>query len=139
MKTKILTNLHQKVYRYIFWVGYFAVLATTFIPYAGEFNKIKIGTEAFHIRLDHLLHLLVYFLISMFYLFGMRKGLELFKGKSLLKFVLLILFLAILTEVIQLWIPERSFNVFDIISNVTGLAIGLGVIEMVQRYNAITA
>ena len=125
--------LPQSTYRYLFWIGYLSVFITTFLPVTGELNKIHIGPEAFYIRLDNLLHLLVYFLICMYYLFGMRKGFTLFKKNSLLIFILLILFLAIFTEMIQLWVPERAFNLFDLASNVIGVTIGLGVIEMVKR------
>jgi VanZ family protein len=123
----------NKLYRSIFWTGYLAVLITTFIPVAGELNKISIGPESFHIRLDHLLHLLVYFLICMYYLLGICKGITLFRREPLLKFILLIVLLAIITEVVQLWIPDRAFNVFDMISNVAGLIAGMGVIKMVQH------
>jgi len=53
------------LYRSIFWIGYFAVLINTFIPVDGELNKINIGLDDFHIRLDHLLHFAVYFIICM--------------------------------------------------------------------------
>jgi VanZ family protein len=131
--------VQQRFYRSIFWIGYLAVLITTFIPVAGELNKINIGPEAFHIRLDHLLHLLVYFLICMYYLIGITKRVTLFEKDSLLRFILLILFLATVTEVVQLWVPEQAFNVFDMISNVTGLGIGLGVIVLAQRHRGATA
>ena len=126
-------NLHQKIFRYIFWTGYLTVLITAFIPLGWDFAKIKIGPEAFHIRLDHLLHLAAYLLICMYYLFGLRKGLKLFNKNSLRKFVLLILLLGTITEVVQIWIPSRSFNVFDMVSNVTGLGLGVGVISLMQR------
>jgi VanZ family protein len=129
--------MKQRIYRYLFWTGYFAVLITTFLPVSGELNKINIGPEAFHIRLDHLLHLLVYFLISMYYFFGMMRGITLFKNHSLLKFVLLILLLAMVTEVVQLWVPERAFNVFDLISNLAGVSGGLVVNIMAQRREGI--
>jgi len=45
------------------------------------------------------------------------------------------LVLAIITELVQLWVPERVFNVFDLISNVSGVIVGMGVIRMVQRYD----
>ena len=125
--------MHQRKYRYIFWIGYLSVLVTTLLPVTGELNKIHIGPEAFYIRLDHLLHLLVYFLICMYYLFGVLKGFSLFEKNSLQRFVVLIFLLAVVTEVVQLWIPERMFNLFDMISNMTGLVIGVGVIEMVKR------
>ena len=123
--------MSHKVYKSIFWIGYLAVLITTFIPVAGELNKTHIGPESFNIRLDHLLHLLVYFLICMYYLFGIRNRFDLFEKNSFLKFILLILLLAIITEVVQLWVPERAFNVFDLISNAAGVGLGVFIIKMV--------
>ncbi|NMC60023.1 MAG: VanZ family protein [Candidatus Methanofastidiosa archaeon] len=125
--------MKNKLYRSIFWTGYMAVLLTTFLPVAGEINKINIGPESFHIRLDHLLQLLVYFLICMYYLFGINKGKTLFERNSFSKFLLLALLLVTVTEVIQLWVPERAFNVFDLISNIAGVGLGFVVIKMVQR------
>jgi VanZ family protein len=128
-------SLNIKLFQYIFWTGYLTVLITALLPIKGSLNKIHIGPELFHIRLDHLLHLIVYFLICMYYLFGLRIGFALFVKNSLLKFVLIILFLATITEIIQLWVPIRSFNVFDLVSNVAGVIIGVGVVKMVQRLN----
>jgi VanZ family protein len=125
--------LHQKIFRYIFWTGYLTVLITAFIPLGWDFAKIKIGPEAFHIRLDHLLHLAAYLLICMYYLFGLRKGLTLFNKNSLRKFVLLILLLGTITEVVQIWIPSRSFNVFDMAANVAGVVAGVGIVSLMQR------
>lgn len=102
----------------------------TFLPVSGNLNKIKLGPETFQIRLDHLLHFFVYFLICIYYLFGILKDIKLFEKNSLSKFVLLTLLLAVVTEVIQLWIPERTFNVYDLVANVVGLLIGLGLIEI---------
>lgn len=128
-----------KAYRVIFWTGYLAVLITTFIPVAGELNKTHIGPESFNIRLDHLLHLLVYFLICMYYLFGICKGFTLFEKNELLNFVLFTLILAIITEVVQIWVPERGFNVFDLISNIAGIGFGILIIMLVARRKAATA
>ena len=127
--------LLQILYRTIFWVGYLAVLITAFIPITGRLNEIEFGPESFHIRLDHLLHLAAYFLICIYYLAGRRKDLSLFAANPLIKFVVLVLFLALVTELVQLWVPERAFNVFDMIANVAGVVIGVGFIKMVQRYD----
>ncbi len=48
------------------------------------------------------------------------------------------LFLAIITELVQLWVPERAFNVFDLLSNVAGVVAGVGVIRMAQKPNGTT-
>jgi len=114
------------IYRYIFWIGYLAVLTTVFIPIKGiSLDEIILGPDAFRIRLDHLLHFAAYFLICMYYLASRKKSLSLFSENPLTKFVLLILILAIVTELVQLWVPERMFNVFDLVSNVTGVVVGV--------------
>ena len=102
-------------YRILFWTGYLSVLITTFIPLRGGLNKINLGLESFHIRLDHFLHIVVYFLICMYYLAGIKMKLSLFNSDPLKKFIILALFLAIITELFQLLVPERAFNVFDMI------------------------
>ena len=109
------------------------VMITTFLPVTGNLDKIKLGPESFHIRLDHLLHLTVYFLICMYFLFGQWKGISLFKTNSLVKFVMLILILATVTEVVQLWAPERTFNIMDWVANVCGAVTGLGIIKRARR------
>lgn len=108
------------------------VLISAFIPIAGNLNEVKLGPDSFHIRLDHLLHITVYFLICMYFLAGVKMKLSLFKKNPLKKFILLVLFLAIITELIQLWVPERAFNVFDLLSNVAGVGAGVGVIRVAQ-------
>lgn len=120
------------IYRIIFWLGYLAVLLTTFVPIRKiSLDKIFLGPEVFNIRLDHLLHFAAYFLICLYYLVGQLKRIPLFSVNPFPKFVRLILILAVATELIQLWVPDRTFNMFDMLSNVIGLVAGVGVIRMV--------
>lgn len=116
--------MSQKLFRYIFWAGYLGVLLFAFIPVAGSLNRIKIGPEAFRFRLDHILHFVAYFLICMYYLAGRIKDLKLFSKDTLGKFLAVTLFLAVVTEVVQIWVPARSFNIFDAVANVAGSVIG---------------
>ncbi len=122
---------YLKLYRYVFWTGYVAVLITTFLPINFRVDKIRFGSEAFAIRSDHLLHFAVYLLICLFYLLGSRRGLKLFDVNPLRKFIVLILLLAIVTEFAQLWVPSRAFNVFDGVANVAGVMAGWAVIRVV--------
>ena len=122
-----------KLYRLIFWTGYFAVLVTTFIPIGYSFDKMRLGPEAFSIRMDHLLHFAVYLLICLFYLWGMKNGLKLFDTNPLRKFLLLVVLLATVTELAQLWVPSRAFNVFDWLANVTGVFFGWVIIRIMRH------
>jgi VanZ family protein len=38
--------------------------------------------------------------------------------------------LAVVTEFIQLWVPSRAFNVFDMVSNVSGIVLGVVIIRI---------
>ena len=120
---------YLQLYRLIFWTGYVAVLVAAFVPFAGALNRIHLGPEAFSIRLDHLLHFVAYFLICTYFLAGEMTGLSLFKNRSLTKFIILVLFLAVITETVQLWVPSRVFNVFDLAANLAGVAAGWGAIK----------
>jgi VanZ family protein len=91
-------------------------------------QDIEVGKGIFKIRLDQLLHFCVFFLICIYYLVGKIKGLRLFEAKSLIKFVILSLILATVSEMVQIWVPERRFNIFDLVANVTGVGIGVAVI-----------
>lgn len=121
---------YLRLYRIIFWTGYIAVLTTTFLPISFRVDKFRFGPDAFAIRSDHLLHFAVYLLICLFYLLGARRGLKLFDINPLRKFMVMILLLAIVTELAQLWVPSRAFNVFDGVANVTGVVAGWAVIKI---------
>jgi VanZ family protein len=104
---------------------------------AGSLSKVNLGPESFQIRLDHILHFGVYFLICLYFLAGQIKGFHLFSSKYLLKFVLLMLLLATVTEVVQLWVPARTFSPMDIVANVTGIVIGVVVIRTTVRHKGL--
>ena len=124
---------YLRLYRIVFWTGYTAVLITTFHPISFRVDKFKFGPDAFAIRSDHLLHFAVYLLICLFYLLGARHGLKLFNVNPLWKFITLILLLAVITELAQLWVPSRAFNVFDGVANVAGVMAGWAVIRIGRR------
>jgi VanZ family protein len=118
--------MKSTLYKLIFWLGYAATFVVSCIPLAGDLSKIRV--LSFQLRLDQLLHFIVYLLIMLFYLFGMRRGLQIFKNHSLLKFFAAIFALATITETIQLLVPARTFNVFDMVANIAGLLTGTAVI-----------
>jgi VanZ family protein len=123
----------QRLYKLIFWTGYSAVLITSMLYLPWDLDKVKVGTVHFNIRLDHLLHTVVYFLICMYFYVGQRNGLVLFHHKALRKFLILIFILATITEIVQLWVPYRSFNPMDWVSNLSGVIIGMAVMYISRR------
>ena len=123
----------RTIYRTIFWLGYTTVLAASFITLKNDLHKITFDVISFQFHLDQVLHTVVYFLICMYFLVGNHFGLTLFKDNSIKWFLLVVLFLATFTEVVQLFVPSRAFNVFDMLSNVVGVGVGMGVMWLVGR------
>jgi len=118
----------QKIYRWVFWVGYFMVLVVTFIPLKQDFLRQSISIVNFKFHLDQVLHAAVYLLICIYFSLGHYMGLTLFRGNSFKVFLILVLALATVTEAVQIFVPARVFNFFDLIANVVGVGIGLVVI-----------
>jgi VanZ family protein len=125
--------LLQNFYKQLFWIGYAAVFITAFLELPWQLDKIRVGTLDFHIRFDHLLHLSVYFLICMYFYAGQRNRLHLFQQHSMVKFLILIVFLATITEIVQFWIPYRAFNPMDWVSNVSGVILGVVVMVLTRH------
>lgn len=97
------------------------LMVVSVIPTGGEFNKTKIA----EFRLDYIIHFGVY---SGFY-FLLITG-DLFFGKTTSKnfvnsIIVISLLLAILLEAVQYLLAYRSFNIFDLIANLSGVVFGL--------------
>jgi|BioPla2DNA2_1021312.scaffolds.fasta_scaffold13883_4 VanZ family protein len=120
----------DKIYKYVFVIGYLGIFVLSFVPVFGNLSSTKIGPESFKIRLDFFLHFMVYLSICLYYLIGRKLGYNLFNKHSFAKFIVLVLFLAIFTEVIQLCIPSRTFNLVDLVSNLIAVFFGIVLIRL---------
>lgn len=97
------------------------------ILYSIPFNS-QVTLNEHHVagmRLDHLLHLLLFIPIPLL----VRKTLF----RNPVRVTLLLVLAAVIVEGMHLIVPERSFSVFDIFANVTGILIGTGVSFLVKR------
>lgn len=132
--SEIMNNniVNQKIYRSIFWLGYSMVFVATFIPLKNDLHKITINIISFKFHFDQILHSVVYLLICLYFLAGKYLGLTLFNDNSFKKFLVVILSLATVTEVVQLAVPSRAFNLFDWVANVVGIVVGLVVISITR-------
>ncbi len=128
------TGINQSIYRSVFWFGYVIVFAAAFVPLKIDLHKITISIVSFKFHFDQLLHLVVYLLICQYFPAGQYFGFVLFIDNSFKKFLIIILVLAIVTETVQLAVPYRAFNFFDLLANVVGIGIGLVVIYIGSRF-----
>jgi len=126
-------TMREKIYRIIFWLGIVSVIAVAIVPLKVNLYKTTLTVGSFKFHLDQILHVGAYSLICIYFFAGQYYGLTLFKGNSIYKFLVVILFLAIITELIQLVIPYRTFNFFDLIANAVGIFLGILVMKVFSK------
>lgn len=114
----------QKLYRTFFYICCILILVSAVIKIGHVLDK-KVGIGELKIRLDHLLHALAYFIFSLYYIAGQNLGLQLFKRHKYLLFFVILFLLGFLAEILQIWVPYRSFSLLDMLSNLVGIAAGI--------------
>ncbi len=75
------------------------------------------------------MHFCSFLVCTPIYLIEIRKGSLIFSQNSILKYLLIVGGSAILFECIQYFLPYRTFNPMDLISNLTGAIIGAIIIS----------
>ncbi len=103
---------------YIFAIWIITIIVMSSIP---SLPVLKIHTQTKDIRLDYLIHFCQYGILAFLaFLSFTNKELKLSSKKLLILTISLLLF-AFLDEFHQKFIPGRSFNTKDIISNISGI------------------
>ncbi len=81
----------------------------------------------YHWLLDMCFHGFYYFLITILLAF-------LFLKHTTVYILYIIIFgISLFLEIIQLWIPDRTFSLLDICSNTIGITVGLFANKLIQR------
>jgi VanZ family protein len=114
--------------RFIIWIKPYAkyLLIIWLITIAGVSSipsvpTLKIHTAKMEIRLDYLIHFCEYgSLAFLAFLAFIGKEFKISYGKFSLITILLVAF-AILDEFHQKFIPGRTYNIIDVLSNITGI------------------
>jgi len=109
------------LYKITFWTGYAAMLILAVLPSGGNLSGKNVAT----IRLDYLVHFGVYLAIAMYIIAGRKFGFQLFRNHSTTKSIIIVILLAVITELLQLAVPYRTFNPLDLVANVAGVAVCL--------------
>jgi VanZ family protein len=108
----------RPVARYLLIAWILTIIIVSSIP---NIPTLKIHTAKSEIRLDYLMHFCEYGVLTfMAFLSFAGREFKIAGGKVILIAISLILF-AVLDELHQKLIPGRSYNIKDIMSNVTGI------------------
>lgn len=113
---------NKKLFAFAFWIWVAIIVYFTLTPNGPNLN-IEVKHQTY--RLDYFSHFLVYFSLAILYLFWKADNYFNVKPKHLIYFLLAALIFSGLSEYIQEYIPGRTFNPNDFLSNAAGIIIGI--------------
>lgn len=116
----------------LFWIWLIILYLLNVIPLGDNVNHNLISHKSI-IRLDYLIHIITLLVFSGIYLFGYLRMEPIFLKHGLVSFSAIVISAAICLEIIQIWIPYRTFNPLDLISNLFGAVLGIFVILLIIR------
>lgn len=118
-------KLRQRKYffLFLFWGWILFILANSLFP--GQIEPIEQNANQGLLRVDYILHFGAYFVLAVFFFFWQVNGRYILFRKQVLLFLAGGLLLAAGSEIVQYFVPERSFNLYDFISNTLGLVLGI--------------
>lgn len=119
-----------KILNVCFWVFVFIVLylSVVKVQMIDDINKEKHG-----VRLDYILHCLAYFFLVNFYKISQpNRGLLLIMRSPGIVFVIV---MGIFSELVQIYLPWRSFNIIDLFMNLTGILLGIIFVSGWNNFN----
>lgn len=123
-------NRQMKVPFRIAYAAYLLlILVVSIIPSAGVGS---IEMNLFTLRIDYPLHALAFLPIPIFAFLGNELNCTSFQWNLMLTLATI---LALGAEFIQLLVPSRTFNPFDLLCNLLGLSIGILIVRIWCRRN----
>jgi VanZ family protein len=106
----------------LFTVWMIAIITVSSIP---SLPTLKIETERSSIRLDYFIHICEYGVAAVLALMAFSDSKFIISVKKIIIVTAALILFAVIDEFHQKLIPGRSFNVKDILSNITGVAAGV--------------
>lgn len=116
------------VFKALFWIYALTIIFISISPSAG-IQEIKLFEKEW--RIDYVLHTLAFFVLPVFGFVASQNGSW---KKRWFQFLLFSLVLVFGTELAQLFVSGRTFNPFDIVSNLTGFLLGFTAVVLLIRY-----
>lgn len=103
-------------YLLILWI--LTIITVSSIP---NIPTLKIHTSKSEIRLDYLLHICEYGFLTFVTLLSFAGTEFIIRFRKVILLAMSLILFAILDELHQKLIPGRSYNIMDILSNITGI------------------
>ncbi len=114
-------TINKNVFRILFWLSLATITIASIIPQF--FPQHIIISPDFSFRLDYILHFLSYFFLASFLtIWKLSKD----KKYRLILFITIFgIIVSSIFEIIQYFLPSRTFNPYDMLCNFSGFLIGL--------------
>lgn len=106
----------------LFWLFTLALVLLNIIPLGNADSSLS-RNRILRFRLDHIVHATILFGFAWIYLLAKCLNTRIFASREKLKITTLIILLALILEPLQLFVPWRSFNPFDLYANIIGAII----------------
>ena len=118
--------------KWLLWGWLLVVLVLNVVPLGNELNQ-DLTTIRFVFRLDYVLHSLSFLVFALIWALGKIKGICWFETYEVLKFGWIVFISAISIELLQIFIPYRTFNPMDMIANLFGALLTIICIVISRR------
>ena len=133
MKLNLNTPRHIRIVRIIFLLYLIIIILLSILPINGVSSPLN-DTHIVKIRLDYLLHTLIFLPFLPLAMCSMSVSSEISKQFIYILSLLLIgIIFAIITEIIQFYLPFRTFNVNDLIANILGVILGSSLFLLIKH------
>ena len=104
----------------LFWGWLIVVLALNVVPLGNETNRSLSSNKLFKFRLDYVVHSLTFLVFAWIWVLGKIKDVCWFESYEVLKFGGIVFVAAVWIELLQIFVPYRTFNPMDMIANIFG-------------------
>ena len=113
--------MKKKYFGLLFWLYIFTLLVMSAYPVSILDETVGIGMLKF--KLDKWVHFGAYFGLAFFYIIWQLNALITRQLRFILSTLTISIFISFSTEIVQLFIPSRSFSFEDFTANVVGILI----------------
>jgi len=101
------------------------VLILNVVPLGNETNRGLSGNKIFQFRLDYVVHSLTFLVFAWIWVLGKIKNVSWFESYEVLKFGGIVFVSALVIELLQIFLPYRTFNPMDMMANLVGAILTL--------------
>ena len=111
--------------RWLFWGWLIMVLILNVVPFGNETNRSLSSNKLFKFRLDYVVHSLTFLVFAWIWVLGKINKVCWFESYEVLKFGGIVFVSAMGIELLQIFVPYRTFNPMDMIANLFGAILTL--------------